>query len=63
MLLQEGLAFISILFGGLAAAPDSVLKSKTRIWLRASSGINSIIGQRIVLGILYLVPVFFGVHE
>lgn len=60
VLLQSALAFISILFGGLAAAPDSVLKSKTLIWLRASSGVNSIIGQRILLGILCAVPIFLA---
>ncbi len=56
VLLQAALAFISILFGGLAAAPDSVLKSSALIWLRASAGVKSIIGQRILLGVLCFVP-------
>lgn len=59
-LLQVALTFISILFGGLAAAPDSVLKSSTLIWLRASAGVKSMIGQRILLGMLCCVPMLMA---
>ncbi|QDU73794.1 hypothetical protein Pan97_07940 [Bremerella volcania] len=60
VLLQGVLAFISILFGGLAAAPDSVLKSSGMIWLRANAGVKSIIAQRILLGILCAVPILLA---
>lgn len=58
--LQIFLAFISIVFGGFAAAPDSVLKSSAMIWLRARSGVKSIIGQRILLGIFCILPIFLA---
>jgi len=60
VVLQTSFTFISVLFGGLAAAPDSVLKSSALIWLRASVGMKSMIGQRIVLGVCCAVPMFLA---
>lgn len=60
VLLQAVLALISILFGGLAAAPDSVLKSSAMIWLRANAGVKSMIAQRILLGTLCILPIFLA---
>lgn len=51
------LIFFAGILGGLATAPDSVLKSSALIWLRTRSGMKSLVGQRILLGIVCAVPI------
>jgi len=46
--------FVALFLLGLALAPDRILKSRTLLFLRASSGVKSIAAPRIVIALLAL---------
>ena len=48
--------FAILFFGGLAAAPERVLKSRQMLWLRSASGVESINAQRAVTALLIIAP-------